>query len=140
MRANTPPAPFQAHLRNESDNRRQTERKRARSICRGAKEEKQSLKEPSTPTPMPPTQPTLEASAEPSSLELCLARRRSTIVKRGSRTRPLVACSRRVSRNPFASPLRTKKGRCPSTDPSMFQGIPHYPFRAENNLRPFSDK
>ena len=97
--ADTPPTPFQAHLRSKSDNRRQTERKRACSICRGAKEEKQSLKEPSSPAPNPPTQkrladkpqapfalptaqPTLEARAELSLLELCLARRRKTTVKK----------------------------------------------------------
>ena len=70
-----PTTPFQAHLRNES------------------------AKEPSTPTPILPTakeargqaaspicspiaQPTLEARAELSLLELCLARRRKTTVKK----------------------------------------------------------
>ena len=63
--ADTPPTPFQAHLRSKSDNRRQTERKRACSICRGAKEEKQSLKEPSTPAPILPRKRGSRTSRKP---------------------------------------------------------------------------
>ena len=84
MEAEADNPPFQAHLRNKS------------------------AKEPSTPTPMPPTQPTLEASAEPCLHELCLARRRKTIVKRGSRTsrKPhLLSPSHRRREPLYSSPL-----------------------------------
>ena len=73
--ADTPPAPFQAQPRHKA-------RGRAFHSRPNPPTQKRLADKPQAPFALPTAQPTLEARAELSLLELCLARRRKTTVKK----------------------------------------------------------